>query len=48
VSPSTRQGTLPEGEKLRKAPGGPKGISFSSKSMPSYFINTQGRRDHDE
>jgi len=51
VAPSTRQGTLPVGEKTRNASGfcgPPKGTSTSRKGIPSSVINTQGRNDHDE
>ncbi len=53
VSPSCRQGTLPLGEKVRNvawvsARSSVKGVRCSRKGMPSAFISTQGRSDHEE
>src|SRR5690348_12987310 len=51
VSPSTRHGTLPFGEKSRNAPQfepGANGTSFSSNGMSSSRIRIHGRNDHDE
>jgi hypothetical protein len=51
VLPSTRQGTLPEGENERKwleLPSSPKGLTCSSKGMPSSRISNHGRSDQEE
>src|SRR6188768_2400181 len=51
VLPSTRQGTLPVGEKPRNASGlaaPPNGTRFSRNGMFSSRMSIQGRNDHEE
>ena len=51
MAPSTRQGTLPVGEKWRKASGllePPKGTRISRNGMASSRSSTQGRSDQEE